>query len=305
MSNPRASGKARDGPQRQKRRLKAANGQSSETDDYHERAMLTYEPSPQNISQEDLVGFETDLAPLLHEATAMKQEIVNKLESWDDLMGDITAALQGRIHVVRGASDTWERKEEQTKKMTELEDLNKKLFLRFGDMQKQHEAEKKALELDVEKLQSEMEGLKQKFTEEYEREYHDRTTKVQEKERQMESKHRKMSKKLEVEKTELRKELESEKKNEIDSMKAKIDELETQVKTLSDHNKGKDVELGKLNSSMTLLKRAYNSLEQENVSSKANVEKLREEFRLPEQSDDYLYDPHPLVLNLIFAVLTP
>lgn len=288
MSSPNTSGKPRDGGQRQKRRSKTANGRSSETNDFCDHTDLTIEQSSQNISQEDLVSLESDLAPLLGAATAMKEEIMTTLRKWDHLVEDVTAALQGRIHVVKGASDTWGRDEEQSKKIIELEDFNQKLFRRFADIEQNCKAEKATLEQEVDKLQSEKKGLEQKFAKRYEREYHDRTKEVEEKEKQMDADHRKVKKKLEAEKAELRKTLEGEKKQEIDGMRGKIGGLEEQVKSLSDDNDRKGLELKSLNDSLKVLKRAYEHLEKEKESTVAKMEATRNEFRLPEKSDDYL-----------------
>jgi len=288
MPSPQSFGKSRDRSQRQKRKDKTANGLSSEIDDYDESRDTAYEPSPRNISQEDFAKLGADLTPLLDEATAIKQEIVTKLGKWDHLMGDITAAFQGRIHVVKGASDTWGREEEQSKKITELEDFTEGLLRRYGDIELKSKAEKAALELKIDSLQAEKEGLEQEFKKKYEQEYDDRTKEVEEKEKRMDADHRKLMKRLEAETAELRKTLQDDKKNEIDGMKKKIDELKAQAKTLSDDNTRKETELKTLKGSAKVLQRAYDHLEKEDTLTRAKMEAMRKEFRLPEQSNEYL-----------------
>jgi chromosome segregation ATPase len=291
MSSPQSSSKSRDRPQRPTRRTRAANGRSSEPEDLYENTDPTNEPSPRNISQEDLLTFSSDLTPLLGKAAAVKQEIVanlGNLEKLDSLIEEITAALQGRIHVVKGVSDTWGREEEQSKEINELKVLNEGLLRRYGDIEQNFKAEKATLEFKFNSLQAEKDGLEQEFKKKYEQQYVDRKKEVEEKERRLDADHRKVEKRLEVEKVELRKTLENDKKKEIEDMKRKIDGLEAQVESLSVANNEKESEFKKLKGAGKQLQRAYEHSETELASTKNKLEATLEEFRLPEQSNDYL-----------------
>jgi len=285
MSKSSPGKNSKDGQNRHKMKAKSGNAKGSIPDEIYElNEQTSCTLKAPSITQDDLIKFHEAVAPYLLELSSVKEQIDSSLKTVDKFMDKIREAFQGRMDIVRGASEVWEREQEQVKEIEEqakeIEELTvtvRRLRQYRQEDFSELEAQIEALRETVETLQLENQNIEQFHSEKFRK----RTKELEQREKSLIKEQEKSRKKLETERAEFKKKLEIEKKTQIDMLTKEVEELtreSTKLKARCDT----------LQKTVDKNDRAYANLEEDHDKVQNRLISLQEQFYFPQQPAENL-----------------
>jgi len=240
------------------------------------------------ISQVDLSDLQSAVAPLVQGLIAAKHEMTLNFEQANEAVGKILEIYLGRQDVVDGAQEVWKKEEEQAEEIKGLKTTMKILYRDQADDEERHKNELVALDKRVEAEKKENAEVGSR----YEREYRDRETHLEEKEKKQEKIKEDAEKEQKKNKEAAEKELQLTKEKMRKDQKNFIENLEKKNTDLNKENLATKTQLLESRDLCEIRGRAYKDIREEKISLQSQITKIQQDTETPEQEDKDLWVDH-------------
>lgn len=210
--------------------------------------------------------------------------MTKSFERASDAVDNLLEIYQGRLHVVNGAKEVWEKDQEQAVLVQELETTIRCLTRTQGADADGHKRELVALE---ERVKAEK-AAKGEVESRYEQIYQDRKAQLDERDNELTKSKERVEKQLLLKEERMAKELRDKEQKMKKGVEDSVSKLQKENTDLHERNQDLEAQLSQSQLSCEKTDRAYLDLNKERKSLQLRVSQMQQNTEIAEQDDTYL-----------------